>query len=578
MENVDIFEDDLLGDQLPGVRRNRSKKAELGPVAPTLLANMERVVQLAEDSQLSEDFYKKAADQLQFIAQKMHISTGEALLLSLFMEMSNMESVSLSRVGRYVRCGNLRMLSLKKDIENLHNKGFIRVNKRNTPFDDECDGFTVAKGMQEAVMANKMFKPEPISGLSTEELFDRIGDLFEEGGMNALQMVKGVDNLIKKNAKLPFCQKVEKNLRPQLSERDLFLFYFFCNELVNECDEQVSERDWRCYFDRRIELRNLREEMQSNQNALQCLGLVESNPDNGMFGPSFRLSTAAKMEYLEGLNIIQSQSNHSKDLLKWDDFAAKQLFYNEKEAKQIGEITRLLQEDQFKAVQQRLEESGMRKGFACLFYGAPGTGKTETVNQLARQTGRDVMVIDVSQIKDKFVGESEKNIKEAFDRYRSHVKRSVKAPILLFNEADAVLGIRQEGASRAVDKMENSIQNIILQEMENLDGIMIATTNLTQNLDSAFERRFIYKVEFHKPTVAAKKSIWKSMVPSMEDALAQKLAEKYDFSGGQIENIARKRAVSYVLTGNEPTDEAYMAYCDEEMIQQKQQHKKVGFC
>ena len=106
---------------------------------------------------------------------------------------------------------------------------------------------------------------------------------------------------------------------------------------------------------------------------------------------------------------------------------------------------------------------------------------------------KDEEDFDVPQIKSKWVGDSEKNIKALFDRYREVVKRSKLAPILLFNEADAIIGKRQEGAERAVEKMENSIQNIILQEIENLDGIMIATTNLQQNMDTAFERRFLYK-------------------------------------------------------------------------------------
>ncbi len=141
-------------------------------------------------------------------------------------------------------------------------------------------------------------------------------------------------------------------------------------------------------------------------------------------------------------------------------------------------LAQLLKPEQFNQVTQRLSENGMRNGVACLFYGSPGTDKTETVNQLARATGRDVMMVDVTQIKSCWVGESEQNIKALFDRYRKHVKDMEVAPILLFNEADSVLGIRQEGAQRSVDKMENSIQNIILQEMETLEGIMIATTNL----------------------------------------------------------------------------------------------------
>ena len=222
--------------------------------------------------------------------------------------------------------------------------------------------------------------------------------------------------------------------------------------------------------------------------------------------------------------------------------------------------------DKFVSVQNSLEKNGMRKGFACLFYGSPGTGKTETAYQLARCTQRDLMVIDVANIKSCYVGESEKNIKKTFDRYRNYVKQCERAPILLFNEADAILGIRPNGAQRAVDKMENSIQNIILQEMEQLDGIMIATTNLTNNLDNAFERRFIYKIEFSRPSIEAKCAIWRSMIPTISATQAKELASKYDFSGGQIENIARKRTVELILCGEEPDTEKLHAMCRAELM------------
>jgi SpoVK/Ycf46/Vps4 family AAA+-type ATPase len=176
------------------------------------------------------------------------------------------------------------------------------------------------------------------------------------------------------------------------------------------------------------------------------------------------------------------------------------------------------------------------------------------------------------------VGESEQNIKALFDRYRKCVKEMEVAPILLFNEADAVLGIRQEGAQKAVDKMENSIQNIILQEMETLEGIMIATTNLTCNLDKAFERRFIYKIEFERPTLEAKQQIWKTMIPALSDEHARSLARDYDLSGGQIENIARKRTVELILSGNEPTLDQMREYCAGEILNSKQEKRaRIGF-
>ena len=187
------------------------------------------------------------------------------------------------------------------------------------------------------------------------------------------------------------------------------------------------------------------------------------------------------------------------------------------------------------------------------------------------------MIVDVPQIKSKWVGDSEKNIKALFDRYREVVKRSKLAPILLFNEADAIIGKRQEGAERAVEKMENSLQNIILQEMEQLDGIMIATTNLHQNMDKAFERRFLYKIKFEKPTEEARASIWHAMIPELSDLDIHTLASKYDFSGGQIENIARHYAIDVILHGHcENALPILIRHCDNERLEGTRS-TKIGF-
>ena len=273
----------------------------------------------------------------------------------------------------------------------------------------------------------------------------------------------------------------------------------------------------------------------------------------------------------------RNNSKLSKNLIKSEKIAEKALFYGENIQAQIDELSQLLEEKHYQEIHQRMKEAGFRCGFTCLFYGAPGTGKTETVLQLARQTGRDILQVDVSRIKSCWVGESEKNIKSLFDTYRDKVKKSSIAPILLFNEADAIINKRQEGAERSVDKMENSIQNIILQEMENLDGILIATTNLAQNMDKAFERRFLYKIKFEKPTLEARMHIWQEMIPTLSEDDTKTLAERYDFSGGQIENIARHNAINGILYGDKGnTLEALMSYCDNERLETKQ-IRKIGF-
>ena len=177
-------------------------------------------------------------------------------------------------------------------------------------------------------------------------------------------------------------------------------------------------------------------------------------------------------------------------------------------------------------------------------------------------------------MKSKWVGESEKKIQGIFTKYEAMVRKYDICPILLFNEADAIINKRSDNVSAAVDKMENTCQNIILQAMENLSGIMIATTNLTDNLDSAFERRFLYKISFDKPTVDTRRQIWNVMLPSLSCEEARSLAESYDFSGGQIENIARKQIVDSILYGQQEDISNVRSYCQNEIIRNS---KRIGF-
>ena len=113
--------------------------------------------------------------------------------------------------------------------------------------------------------------------------------------------------------------------------------------------------------------------------------------------------------------------------------------------------------------------------------------------------------------------------------------------------------------------------------MENLDGILIATTNLADNLDGAFERRFLFKIRFDKPTVEAKRNIWMSKLPSLSVDEAHTLASSYEFSGGQIDNIVRKALMQEVINGEKPTLNSLVTMCGEEKIS-KNSTRRIGFC
>jgi len=131
-----------------------------------------------------------------------------------------------------------------------------------------------------------------------------------------------------------------------------------------------------------------------------------------------------------------------------------------------------------------------------------------------------------------------------------------------------------------VDKMENTMQNIILQEMEQFDGIMIATTNLAQNMDPAFERRFLYKIMFERPDASVRANLWQEMIPELGSDECQALGEQFDFSGGQIENVARKYAIDDILNDIEPSNRLteLITLCREECLNDTQSTRThVGF-
>jgi SpoVK/Ycf46/Vps4 family AAA+-type ATPase len=125
--------------------------------------------------------------------------------------------------------------------------------------------------------------------------------------------------------------------------------------------------------------------------------------------------------------------------------------------------------------------------------------------------------------------------------------------------------------------MENALQNILLEQMEKLQGIMICTTNLTSTLDKAFERRFLIKLQLPKPTNEARKQIWETMLPKLSKEQAETLANRFDFSGGQIQNVTRKQIINSIFTGSDEMDfDRILADCSAESMD-RSNGKQIGF-
>lgn len=549
-------------------QKNDAKNAK----PKSVLEAFEYIVELAEDSNLDNDFLDKASAHIKYAARKLKLTAIQVILLAMFVDRSEDSHIMISEIAKYAGCRTTKILRLSDDIDILESKHYLRASRCRKSL-----SYRVPGAILKSLRKNQPYIHEAEPILDTQSFFDRFDKLMNEKDDDELThdslMEQTMDMLVEiKDTKFATGLR-----RCGLGDEDTLLFVFMAHLFVENNDDNIGFHDIDDIFDDNEIPSWVKREFRSRDSELFEKELIENVNEDGMArSDAFKLTDKAKEELLCELN-INEVGKSVKGLIKAETLAEKNLIYNISECKQITELSSILSEGRFNEVQTRLRSAGMRPGFCCIFYGAPGTGKTETVYQIARQTGRDIMRVDVDKIKSCWVGESEKNIKALFDRYRNICKNSKLAPILLFNEADAVLGVRMEGAARAVDKMENSIQNIILQEMETLEGIMIATTNLTTNLDKAFERRFLYKIRFDKPSVESRAKIWQTMLPDLSEHDAQTLASQFDLSGGEIENIARKHSVNTILKGNDSVDvNEIIASCRHERLAQNNR-PKIGF-
>ncbi len=353
---------------------------------------------------------------------------------------------------------------------------------------------------------------------------------------------------------------------------DRIVFYMVCNDRLHNEDFEVS-----CLNDifEPFLCVNCRRQLLEGTHALLKSGLVEVQPADMFDNAVLALTEAGEALFFEKDAELFEEPLTGSDIIQPDTMVEKHLFFDDELEGQLSLLGKSLQEGSYQKLVKRLTDKHMPTGVCALLYGCPGTGKTESVMQLARQTGRAVMHVDISETKSCWFGASEKLIKGVFARYRKLCKKSKIKPILLFNEADGVLSKRKDSNRSNVAQTENAMQNIILEEMEKLDGIMIATTNLANNLDSAFERRFLFKVRFDAPTLDAKCSIWVDKLPSLSKEEAKELAKRFAFSGGEIDNVVRKAEMDELLTGTAPTLESIIGLCSKEKLGNG--HRSIGF-
>lgn len=471
----------------------------------------------------------------------------------------------------------MTIMDWRQEAERLLDLGlFEQIKSDNVfrPAEDFCD----------SLYQNTAFVPRLECEADEIEFLNKIAErcaAYREDGLPLSSIVRELSRYESKHKTLAM-------IRRAASEIENPEYRFFLYHVANACLERGSARlnQTLAKFYDGGKLYAAAKELLEEKHALFKKGLLEFAIKGSLFSAKLTLSEKGrKLVFGENAFLFEDSTEDSIDTEHWIQANAiqkKKLFYSDPVRKEINRLKDTLQEETFQNIRRRLKENGLPAGVTVLLYGAPGTGKTESVLQLARETGRSVIPVDISEAKSAWFGESEKRVKEIFTSYQNACeaaeKKGAPVPILLFNEADALISKRRELSSGNCIQTENAMQNILLEELEKLRGILIATTNLICNLDGAFERRFLFKIQFEPLRPEMRAAVWMEKLAWLDEPSAIELEHRYDLSGGQIDNVVRKMTMTEVISGKRPALAEIHDLCKCEKLENPRAARRVGFC
>ena len=367
----------------------------------------------------------------------------------------------------------------------------------------------------------------------------------------------------------------------------------FCKVLCESSLKDLAPKVWAAFVEAvYVTIREgtnvfcLRGYDQTDIKVLKDLGIIQSartyeqneeylTEESGyLFTPYWFRKLFSDVALVERDTLLRKYSTH----MGCAEIRPMELYYPERTAKEISRLTRMLMPAEFDTLSERLYAGKFSTGILGILYGAPGAGKTEAVYQIARQTGRDLYMVSPSNIQAAFMGESEKRVTDLFASYEYCSSIMEKHPILFFNEADGILTKRLENPGRAADVSQNAIQTIILQAMEKLQGIVLMTTNILNNLDDAMFRRVTVKIETPIPDASTRAKIWANRIPNMPREWIAELSANYPFTGGNIANVAKNLLIDSCLDEKSFTLSHVREICDmEEVGRREKSRKRIGF-
>lgn len=547
----------------------------------TILKAIEKVYFTSEKSKLEMEVFADVSTEINQISSYFQIDAIQSIILATFFSLSCFEEVEPAEVIKYLGMKKIEFLPFVNQVQLLVDRNILdRATNRNYIRED----YAVGKHVVDFIVENQ---PIPMHLIQVETRVDSFYEFLSD--MDKLSKKKDNDEIRHNYFVSQFRQLLNNNRKYKLVNFaienleliDSFVFFdviidaMSCgaNDFNSSLQSTVGD-----FTAKKSDTFQYITNFLEGKTKLNTLRLIEK--DKSEFGNKHQIQLTDKavklLLELEGITLSNGMGTN-KNLTYPDTILKTNLFYNPSEEKQLEPVLKSMSQRSFSNLQTRLQENKMPVGVTALLYGAPGTGKTETVYQLAKKHNRPIYKVEISETKSMWFGESQKLVKKIFTDYYEYKKQEKLCPILLFNEADAVIGKRKNAGSSSTSDTENAIQNILLEELENFDGILFATSNLINNLDPAFERRFLFKIKFEAPSTENAAKIWKSKLPKISKNEALYLAKNFSFSGGEMENIARKSIMEEVIFGNKVPFEKIISFCENEKWEKKNAIPKIGF-
>lgn len=544
-----------------------------------LLTGLENISAGAAGCGLDFSSIKGKTGYIKNVSSFLGTTKNQTIFFSILADLSLQSLVTLENMASHIGCSILKLLTYMHELEALEARGYIKRkhgdNDNKNSYNDM--GFKVPHNIIEALRTNDSSKLQTTSRCQLPEFLIRIANLVNDRGeesISTLQLYEGAKSMIENNRHLTYVKYIDTSLRDINSKITMFALGFA--RLKGQINVNI-ESFASALFDDLGEQLKYNQQIIAGTHELIARGMLRVEISEFMDEKVMTMNGSPSIILFEAYPDLLTDKAKRDDIIRHADIRVKKLFYPDSTNEQLRPFEMLIRKTRFKTYRKELRNNNLTAGITAIFHGAPGTGKTEAVYQLAKKSGRNIMMVDLSQTKSKWLGESEKVVKKIFDDYSALLANSAIEPILFINEGDGLFTRRVELGNRGTtaDLAINTMQNIMLQELERFEGILITTTNLTGNLDRAFERRLTFKILFPVPDIHARTQIWKNKVPELTPVQASMLAKKFNITGGEIDIRVRHLLMKKVLNKNINIFRALEESCTNTIGLEKT--KKVGF-